>query len=251
MADWAAQSLRVVWFGSGVDNNAADLIFHRAFGIEAETINRNRVPGPINPFWSQASGGVGEVIRGEIQVGPGRVDVALHPHGDEATPTLDLKVIDEHYERVCSTLVDLGNALRLAIVVDAVKLQETYHAAIGEIAVLTQFSCPLDDILDFSLQLNKRRLFRSTDNISMNRLLRWATATYQFIRFEMPSGSMAATPVASLRHATSVQIDLNSVPTEREISSREQFAMYTELKEEASRLARNPSLGNLVEIYGD
>jgi hypothetical protein len=115
MPGWAAQSFRIAWFGSGLENVGADQVFLKAFGLEAENIHRNRVPSQANPFWSKASGSIVEGRQAaDVQIQPGRLDIVLMPISEDVAPTLPLDALDKYLGGMSASLGDLGPAVRLA-----------------------------------------------------------------------------------------------------------------------------------------
>jgi hypothetical protein len=110
---------------------------------------------------------------------------------------------------------------------------------------LARITEPLDSITDFSYQLNSRRPFKVSEDQTMNRLVRWATSSFQFVRVSMgPDATMA--PITELSHAAAVFMDLNNVPSSRPLEAAEQVAMYEELAGEFARLAKDPTLDRLL-----
>lgn len=246
MPVWAAQSFRIAWFGSGLESAGADQIFSKGFAIEPENIHRNRVPNQANPFWSKASGTLeGGGKSAEVQVQPGRLDVVLMPVNEDPAPTLPLDTLDVFLEPLATAMSAIGPAFRLAVIVEVVELVGSSEEASLIAQGLANIAKPTESITDFSYQLNNRRQFRSVKDQTMNRLVRWATSTFQIVRFSV-GPEAATTPVTDLSHAASVFMDLNNVPSPRPLEPFEQLAIYKELVGEFRRLAEDPTLERLL-----
>src|SRR4051794_25693745 len=85
MTPWGAQSIQFVWFVASVDGLDSETIFKALFEQDPDSVQRNRVPAPANPFLSSAEGQIqGYVYR--ILVQTGRLDVVCEPLHDPDTP---------------------------------------------------------------------------------------------------------------------------------------------------------------------
>lgn len=246
MAEWLLHSYRVVWFGGGTESIGAGELFSTAFGDEAETVQKNRVPGVTNPFWSKASGRSGANTLVEVQVQPGRIDVVFAPPPDQSPETSTLRIDKSVITDIATTLANAGQAARVAIVVEAILPQPDYQTAL----FTSQSHAGLENLVpgvhDFSLQMNRRRKFKCDDAQEMNFVARWGTAISQLIQIDFGSGQVQPSPVTHLQHAASVLLDINSVPTGASIETGQQITMYLEMDEVAQSFLREPTLQRLL-----
>ncbi|KQV08913.1 hypothetical protein ASC68_00895 [Devosia sp. Root105] len=147
---------------------------------------------------------------------------------------------------VAAALCSIGPALRVAIVADLVSIAGSAEAATTLAQQLAMFPQPVIGLTDFSVQMNLRMPYPSAKGEQMNRLLRWATATFQVLRFQVSGGSGAINPLTELSHAASVRMDVNSAPSSRLLDPQQQVAMYSDMQDEIARLAVEPTLTRLL-----
>lgn len=250
MALWKSQSVQLVWFVTTVHGVQTDVIFEALFGDSPETIQKNKVPNPQNPFLSVASGHVGELFV-QIQLQPGRLDLFFNPRQSEDA---DMPLLDSaHVGSVIRAILLKGanyfpESVRLATVWNLLEEEASGEAAGETVAKLISFNQGYKDFLDLTLQVNRRRYIG--DGIEINRLLRWSVASFQHVQFLMNhdfGGAQSPAHMLMQKYAATIVADLNTVPTNRLFNAEQQIPIFTEMVTEALRIAEQRS----VEVLGD
>ncbi len=246
MSAWEAQSVLLVWFTPASNSVRAAAVYESVFGREADTVQTNKAPNPASPFLSVANG-VLNSVQTQVAVLPGRVDLSISSVPETAEANTEIEdtagLLTSLAESASTVSASISEVLRQALVVNLQRRAADISEALNNLDVQIE-GIDLEGTLDFSLQLNKRREFRSLPGTQMNRLVRASTAIAQQISITMGNG-LPGIPVnvgneVAFSHFA---IDLNTVATTgRTFSPEEQTAIWKEFIEEALHLRNEGSL---------
>jgi hypothetical protein len=236
---WNAQSIQFVWFLTTTDGIRVDALFEAFSGDEPNSVQRNKVPGPGNPFLGVAAGQIG-IYQAQVQLQPGRLDLVVHadeiPNLDDI-PVLETgAVLDRIYSALASNEQLLPDAVRLALVCNLLKPVETAEEGRAIATGLLSLDPALTDFTDLMFQINRKKKLQS--GVSINRLLRWNTLTLQSFVLNMPGQQGVITPALKEKHAAALMLDINTVVEQRVFAGTQQVPIFKEMIEEARRLGQ-------------
>lgn len=236
---WDAQSIQFVWFLTTAEGVKVDAIFEAIVGEEPTSLQRNKMPGPTNPFIGIASGSFG-IDEARVQLQPGRVDLFIHPNemlDDGDIPVISTEaVLDRVYSALASHQSLLPEAIRLAFVCNFMKPVETAEEGRAIVTDLLSLNLDLTDFTDLLFQINRRKQLYS--GVSINRLLRWNSVALQRFVVNLPGQQGIVTPALKEKYAASLMVDLNTVVEQRVFSGAQQIPIFKEMIEEATRLGQ-------------
>lgn len=239
-----ALSFQLVWFlppGKALPDAAQ--IYKTFAEVDAETVQTNKAPSPTAPFLQLAFGShAGVQFRAIIQAN--RVDVAISENPGVAGNPL-LPDSEGLHQR------SIEGALRVSELIES----STRVSYVPKFAIEGADSFQADDLTadligvkrgasDLILQMNRRMKSRTSPGVEINRVLRWASEIVQHYMLNMQTGENALLP--TMFWFATLQMDINTVPLERGLSSAHQKAVFKEIGEEVDRLRSSPSTSSLI-----
>ncbi len=240
MALWETQSIQAAWFLAGIDDVDVEFIYRGLFGVQPDTMQVNRVPGPTNPFLGVATGNLNR-WQAVLQLQPGRLDLYVQPDPNapdgNIPPTLNSEeVIGWLRATLFQKSEYFPSSIRLAFICNFLKKTDDIEAARDEVAHLLNLDERLTSYSDLVFQLNKRRMI-GTPAIEVNRLLRWATVGFHSVVFNNPMGAGLHSALSTLeKHAASLMVDVNTVVGSKIFAKQEQATIFGDMISEALRL---------------
>jgi hypothetical protein len=181
------------------------------------------------------------VVRGvniTLNVQPFRLDILLgRPSntawapGDGYAPSIE-KLLESalHYAQKA---LDNYQCQRLALVVDALQVSDSWEDAQFKFRVALPFVPECREVRELSFQLNVMRKFDGAASYRMNRLCQWQTVAFQLLA--MPSIGVSPQFV-NQRHALVLQLDLSSEVTTNVLETAMAKDMLTQLGAEQAAL---------------
>lgn len=214
MSNWNANSIQIVWFTADARHLKAGEMFQLITGEEAETTQNNKAPTPFNPNLSVASGVIADKMC-SVTVQVGRVDFTLQaPNvsieaGSFEDTRLELTWMADVGKRMGSQFAGLS---RLALVTNLVNPRGSHAEATQEVNSILGNPVKFDDSSDLLFQVNRRSNPFGSGGVALNRFLRFAVMGQKEI-------SLTDNIATAESFASSLMIDLNTVPTATPLSS--------------------------------
>lgn len=217
-----AQSLQFAWFFLQTPDMSAEIAMKSLLGLDADQAQTNRVPTPQQPFLSSAVRSEG-AFEYRLNISAGRADLFVTPSPSSPPASGEINLIDVKSAAVgvlerlhAQKWDDFGDIYRLAIVAPFIRVCKSLKEAQDALFERTGIDRIDGEITDLSFSFNKRKISSKT-GIKLNRLIRYSTAEFHNIRFEIGQNSPDAGRVAEIVHAFEMNVDVNSVPNERTI----------------------------------
>lgn len=252
MAKYKVMQVQLVWFCIDTSKyEAADL--YRSFsGAEPDSSNRNRLPNPASPFFSQAAGG-NKDFQATVQVASGRIDLILTPPVSSLSSTAAIPSMkaDEdftrYYERVSEASSSVfGNAYRFGASLTIAEPKDDRNSAAIFFGQKVGISHSTESLLDLVFQANARKILAGGENL--NRLTRNSVEAYQLVTVPaLPFGIQSA----SLQHvsreewAVVTHFDFNTVPESSAISTERMKPLMLEVLGELMESKKSISIWGL------
>lgn len=193
-----------------------------------------QLPGSIPG--AQASGIVGD-YQVVLVAQPGRLELILLPP-EQAQSSLGfiadrqaaLTALREYARKLGSP----QKAVRVALILNAFKPMATAAAAAEDFRRNTRLAHIPAEATDLLLALNVRKTIPGLA-ISMNRLCKWGTGEQQLIQMQASSGAAPSVTVERF-YASTIQLDLNTVPEQAPASAEQADQIFGRFIEEAEKL---------------
>lgn len=211
---WKATSVQMAFFVSTSTAIDAEKLYTDAYGVEPNSAQKNRVVSPTNPILSQALGSDDD-LQYIIQVQPGRVDFfvtpaekpekSVDPYANLIETRHGLSMLMQAAENCAEQLA----SLRVAIIANLAEPVSSYQEGSAKVAEMIGTALPLSDGSDIQFQWNVPIAWDRDYRI--NRLLRVAILGFQQVAFQNAVGQPLI-PISEEKFATSLMIDVNTVP---------------------------------------
>jgi len=248
MSNWDALSIQVAWFASDARRVDISALYNELFATSPDAIQNNKVPTPAAPFLSAASGQFGDLAV-QLHVQSARIDLFVQPPPPTDPPDAPSSITD--LEELVSNLTLYGEVVgahlnsvnRLALVTTLFNLADSLPAANRGAAEAAGVALPGYEISDFSFQLNSRRAAPSQPQVQLNRLLKFGVLTFQTVLMDVALYGIAPTNRQSF--ASSLQIDVNTIPQLQPIPLDAQISAWSDLVAEMLALRENGTLKGL------
>jgi hypothetical protein len=192
-------------------------LYSRVWGAEPERFQKQ--PNPLMPAVAQGKRG-GFVVTCAVQ--PGRIDLRLTPPAPvrqgigvpfpliENTPQFQaelMRIMD-----VVGSSILSDSVIRLALNLHFLALEPSLQAANAALTSIIppEYRLRLSNEEDFVLQINLPYTSSEAANIRMNFLTKWSVDRFQILA--IPVGGFGVMPTPTVRFASAVAFDINSVP---------------------------------------
>ena len=232
---WQANAVQLALFCLSVDGIDAQELFELGLGEDPETSQRSRTISQTNPFLSVASGMVAD-LQFVVQVQAGRIDVIVSPSQgaevnlDAGIPTFECPPVLERLVRFVEAIMPKSLPIvRVALVVNLCKPEETYREAAEVIGSMLGMDVARDELSDLSFQVNRRKMLPSGQE--MNRLVRLGVLAVQAFTFRNPQEG-GPVPLSVNQIGVGLMLDFNTVPAAVAFSPAVQVELATHLKDE-------------------
>jgi hypothetical protein len=234
MPVWGVQSLQAVWWGAKPPTLSVGDIYQAVIGAAPASVQANPAGGIGNAVGIQGS----SVLR--LQVQASRVDLFENPQ-PQAGPAFSLfsdfqLAMQRFRQRLAPTSNIVGDAVRLAVVVNTSEESRTGDEATNLLLSKLGFSLPFQGGDELIFQINRRRPLAAMAGHELNRIMKWLVENVQ--QFTLSTGS----PVVHSVFLSTLSVDVNTVPTVRTFTPAEQLPIFQEIGDEAERLCRANAL---------
>lgn len=239
MGEWRAANLQFVWFVADTAELSPSKLFTTIAGVEPESVQSNKLPRPNNPYLGVAEAPI-DALQHRLTIQPGRVDYFVQSalEGENGPPLIagPEKLLPALANGVRKVEIP---ALRLALVVNLLRIEASMAAASKTINSLVGNPIKFEDATDISFQVNRPK---SIENTQINRLLRYSVGMFQVLQFAMNPGMIQSPPPALPTFAANALGDFNTVPGETIFKAGELKPIWDILISEASKFMENPSI---------
>ncbi|MEZ2329945.1 hypothetical protein AB6802_09490 [Mesorhizobium sp. RCC_202] len=244
MPDWRGQVVQMAWFLPSVADIDAAAVFKSVWGIEPDQTQRNRVPGPANPFLSVAAASK-DALNLQAQVLPGRLDLIVTSGEAESEP---LGILFD-YKKTLGDLVQAASGaafvesgvIRLSIILTLLKPVEGNSEGAAEFYKSAGFDPKIENVSDLMFQINARKRI---DEVPINRIMQISVGAVQAMLLQMgPQG--AQTSQNSVRYVARRHYDFNTVPDGKLIEPARIEPIFSGIAQEILRVAATGSISGL------
>lgn len=250
MEDWGSQSIQVVWFVQSLENIKADSLFELITGGEPDNVQRNRIPGPLNPFFGVANGVI-DSREYQIQIQPARVDLIISPSpvtedtGHDFRLMATKETLDILLSRFEAVAEHLPPSVRLSLITNLAKPAADQTSAVASVLNMSGLNLPFGDVSDPILQLNRRKAL--SHGVIINRIVRFSVGAYQQFVMQFDQTQGAPLPVTAQSFASALTLDFNTVPDGRIFKGTDQLTTFKEIISETLKFAEIRSPQALAE----
>lgn len=246
---WGASSIQFAWFVQSAERLLAESVFDRLVGGDPDTLQKNKVPSPANPYFGVAGGVQGDIFY-QLQLQPGRVDLLIQPSEDAQVNSDELPVIDTHANisrilaRVEEHSVVDQPVSRVAIVANLIHPVSDIPTANVLLSKIAGYSPPVWPDSEFVVQINSRA---APEGRLINRLVRYSVMTAQSVVLNIDTelGMPSSYPTARKKHGVLTMLDFNTVPDGTWIDEAQQRTIFRYLGNEIFRFAETCELSVL------
>ncbi len=238
MNEWKSSGGRITMFPAEVSSHASHSaleLFKQVWSDEPSNFQK-----PANPLMPTVAQGKRGILAASCTVQPTRTDFTLTPSSPQEPIHGSFPLIENTHLLHAELLrimdaIDQGvvphSAVRVALGVQFLALGPSSAEANRALTAVIpdRYGVRLTDEEDFIFQINRPYPSRNVEGVKMNSLTKWSVDRLQVLTISLPAGG-AATPAqasASARPQTetfiaaSVNFDINNIPTERVLLSRQ------------------------------
>jgi len=237
---WGGQQVQLVWFLANVEGVDASDVFKRVWEVEADSVQRNRIPGPANPFLSVASSRK-DTVDLVVQVLPGRCDLIITSASQDESVLGHLFDVETALNDVFDRLDRSGgvgqDVFRISVVATVMKPVDQYAEGAAEFFGSLGFDPEIPDASDLMFQLNSKKL---VGGVLANRIIQFSVAGLQ--AFAVGQGNMSVT---SISFAARRQYDFNTIPDGTLLEQARQLPIFRALANELLTAAASGKLESL------